>query len=277
MKNGRPGRPFGFCGEGGSGLGAGQPGAMRDSGKRTADQRRDDEEPQLRERRAADEERRPDRTRGVHRNAGDVDADQVDAGEGEADGKAGKARRRTGAGHAEDHGDEEEGRHRFKDQRSAHRIAAIVAGAETILAKPIRRDRVIGLAGGDHIDREGADDRAENLCDDIGQELGRAHPAGEQHTERDRGVEMRARDRTKPVGCGDDRQAEGDRDALHADMAAHQHRRAHAEEHQDEGAEKFCRCFLHGIICPFTFHQTAAGRAARPHTGAEYGGIRGLC
>jgi hypothetical protein len=64
---------------------------VRDLGDGRADERCQPEHPQLRGRVVAIEERHPRRPRRVDRRVGDRDGDQVDPGEGEADGQTGES------------------------------------------------------------------------------------------------------------------------------------------------------------------------------------------
>jgi hypothetical protein len=89
----------------------------RDAG---ADQRGDDEQPDLRKRQrvgASANKGRPERASGIHRCAGDIDAEQMDRDERESDGKSGKTDRRTALGDAEDADEEQEGRNDLKGER----------------------------------------------------------------------------------------------------------------------------------------------------------------
>ena len=66
--------------------------AVEDAAERAADQRRDPEQPELRQRPAADEQRRAGAAGRVDRGVGDRDADEVDQRQAEADGDRGEAR-----------------------------------------------------------------------------------------------------------------------------------------------------------------------------------------
>ena len=65
--------------------------AIEHAAERAADERRDPEHPELRQRPAADEQRRAGAARRVHRGVGDRDADEVDEGQAEADGDAARS------------------------------------------------------------------------------------------------------------------------------------------------------------------------------------------
>src|SRR5215510_11560991 len=63
--------------------------AVQEAAERRAHDRRDPEQPELRDRPPPDEERRPGAARRIHRRVGDGNADEVDEGERQTDGQAG--------------------------------------------------------------------------------------------------------------------------------------------------------------------------------------------
>src|SRR5262249_33959549 len=111
----------------------------------SADHRRDDEQPDLREPLGAGagaDKGRPKSTRRGHRRAGDVDAEKMQRDEREADCKSGDADRRASLGDAEDADQKQERRNHFIDERGADTVLSKIARSPTILpetAIPSRR------------------------------------------------------------------------------------------------------------------------------------------
>jgi len=109
---------------------------------------------------------------------------------------------------------------------------AAVARPPSVLAE------VLVSAGDAHQDRR-AGERAGELGAPVEQHLARGHPAGQEHAQAHRRIDVAARDRPEAVGEGDDGEAERQRDAELADVVAAQDGGAAAEQHQDQGADEF--------------------------------------
>ena len=93
-------------------------------GERAADQRRDDEQPDVASALPPANSAGPERAGRVHRRAVERDADQVDGGQREADRQAGEARRGRPAGHQQDTATKHEGEQHLEDERPAHADAS---------------------------------------------------------------------------------------------------------------------------------------------------------
>ncbi len=127
-------------------------------------------------------------------------------------------------------------------------VLAEIAGAPAVLAEPA--GPAGRLARKDEIEHAGADERAENLGDPVGDHLARAHAAGDEHAEADRRIDVAAGDRPDAVGHGDDGEAEGAGDAEQVDRGrarphAADRRSPAAEEHKGEGSDEFRQLLVH--------------------------------
>ena len=222
------------------------------SGEGRTGQGADDEDPEAGDGRGvAGEERHQRRAEAAGRvdgGAGQADAEDVYAGQRQADDEAAE-----GAvlgllrGHAEDAEHEDEGQHDLDQQA---REGAAVHAAEAVGAEAAGH---VGHAAEleDQGQQGGADQRAEALGEHIADEVLALHAAGEQHAEGDRGVDVAAGDVADAVGRGDDRQAEGQRRedvaAARRRIAADEHRGAAAEHDQCAGSDEFSQIFFHGL------------------------------
>src|SRR5262249_11427955 len=79
------------------------------------------------------------------------------------------------------------------------------------------------------------------LRHDVGRDVLPVEPLAERQPDRDRGVEVAARDVADGVGHRQHRQAEGQGDAVEADLGPGIDRRATSTEHQPEGPEELSR------------------------------------
>src|SRR5208283_3791634 len=102
------------------------------------------EEPKLRERPAAHEERGTGAPSWVHRGAGDGDADEVNEGEGEPNGQSGEAFGSPRVGGPEDDDEEHEGQDHFGDEASLEVVPLWAVLAIAVGGKAVR-----GAEGGD--------------------------------------------------------------------------------------------------------------------------------
>ena len=88
--------------------------AIDDAAEDAADERRDPEQPELRERRTADDQCRSGGARGIDRRIGDRNAHKVNKRQAEADGQRRKAGRRFAVRRAHDDEEEQHGHHDFR-------------------------------------------------------------------------------------------------------------------------------------------------------------------
>ena len=168
-----------------------------------------EEEPDLAERRAADDEGRPEAPGRVDRRARERDADEVHDHQAEADGHAGRALN-GGLVRGEQHDHHEDRREDDLDEEGATlaheqvRLLAVPVGAEAL-------DRLlVERRGGEHpVEEVGPDDPAGELGHDVGHPLLQLHAPRGDEAERDRRVDVAARDRPDGVDEGDEHQAEG--------------------------------------------------------------------
>ena len=159
-----------------------------------------------------------------------------------------KPRRRAAVGRAQDHEQEAEGHHDLADEARRQRIAAGRVRAEAV-AREAGVDVEARLAAGDRIEHGGAGDRAEHLRDDVGHQLGGLEPPARPQADRDRRIEMAARDVADRIGHGQDRQAERQRDAGEADAELRKrcgkHRGAASAKNQPGRSDEFGRKLAH--------------------------------
>ena len=173
-----------------------------------------------------------------------------------------KPRRHEGMRDAEDRREEKECRDDFEHEGRKRVVLAEIPRAPAVLAEPA--GPALRLAGEDDIEHERADDRARDLRDPIGDHVRNAHTARDHHAEAHRRIDVAAGDRSDRVGHGDDREAEGARDAQEIDRgwaASHapDHRRAATEKHQRERPDKFSQSLVH-----FAFLEFARELLGRP-------------
>jgi len=124
--------------------------------------------------------------------------------------------------------------------------------AEAIRSQPARQVEA-RLAGGDHIEHEGARDAAEHLRDDVGANLAERMPATGPEADRHRRIEMTAGNVADRVGHRQHGQAERERYAGEADADLRKGRRQHGTaattEHEPERADEFgCEFLRHGHV-----------------------------
>ena len=187
---------------------------VEQSGQSSAHKRSNDEHPNLGKGSRVlivDEggEGRRDAAGRVDRGAGQIDADEVDEGEGEPDHDSRDlAVSCLFVGDVKDDVDEDEGQNDFGDQRPED-----ATGSQfTRIA-----DRVVaGIASGgeaSHLEDSKYQDRAEESADDlranVDQEFLEGHALGEQAAKGDRGVDVAAADATDRIGHRNDGKAKG--------------------------------------------------------------------
>src|SRR5580698_106565 len=173
------------------------------------------EEPELGEGPSTDEQRRTGAARGVDGKVGDGDAHQMNEGEAEADGQRREAFGGANVSGAEDDEEEEESKDHFGHEAGLHGVAARRVRAITI-AGEVAEDES-GLAAGD--DKEGgcSDESAEDLGNDVGQQMGDGKAAADNEAEGDSGVQVAAGDVADGVAHGEHGEAEGEGNADESD------------------------------------------------------------
>ena len=209
-----------------------------DRGDDRAGQRRGDEDPEVGHGGSLGEEGGAEAAGGVDAGAREVDAENVDQDERQTDGEAGELIVAGLGGDAEDRQHERGGEHGL-DGEAFHHVAAIQRiGAEA--AVPAAEVAEQGRAG------RGAGELGDHVADKVAE----AHAAGQQHAQRDGGIDVAAGNVADGIGHGDDRQAERQRRAqiggvdLRAVAAQHDGRAA-AEKHEHERADKFSEILFH--------------------------------
>ena len=94
-----------------------------------------------------------------------------------------------------------------------------------------------------------AQDRSQHLGDPVPDGVGDRHLARDHHGERDRRVDVAARDRADGVDAEDEHQAEREGDEARSVRLDAHHGRTHREEHQGERADELCdELALHGHL-----------------------------
>ncbi len=115
------------------------------------------------------------------------------------------------------------------------------------------------------IEHAAASDRAQHLGDDVGQELAAREPAAGPEPDRDRRIEVAARDVPDGVGHRQHGQAEGQRDAEEADAQLgkrrRQHRAAAPAEDQPERPDELRPVLSHGLLLSQGDTSTRTGAA----------------
>ena len=162
------------------------------------------------ERRAPDDQRRAQGPGRVHRGPGERDADEVHHHQPEADGDARRPLNR-GLVRGEEHDQDEHRREHDLDQEGA----ALADQQVRLLAVPVGPQAHDGLGvqrrRREHpVQEVGAGDAAGELGDPVGRRLGELHAARAEEAERDRGVDVAARDGPDGVDEGDQHQPEGE-------------------------------------------------------------------
>ena len=123
------------------------------------------------------------------------------------------------------------------------RAQAVFAGAEIAVAVGGEAVQLeAGLARGDHVEHRRRQDGADHLRDDVGHDIGGLELSGGPEPDRDRRIEVAARDVADGIGHREHGQAEGEGDPEEADAERRkgggQHRAAAAAEGKPEGAEE---------------------------------------
>ena len=163
-------------------------------------------------------------------------------------------------GGAVDDEHEEEGQDDLGDDHGRQRVAAGRVRSVTVGAEPsLRLKPLVPLAMAYRTAARG--DRAQELGDDVGDQVADREPFAGPQADRDRRVQVRARDRAEGVGHGQHGEAEGEGDADEADAEVAQagsaaelggqHGGADAAEDQPEGADELGgRAFARGMGYP---------------------------
>ena len=108
------------------------------AGDRAAEQRGEDEEPELEDRVGAGEDADADRAGRVHRGAGGADRGEVDHRQRQADRERGEGRVLVaGVGHRQDHPHEDGGHHHLEQERGPPGVAAALV-PEAVLREVAR-------------------------------------------------------------------------------------------------------------------------------------------
>src|SRR5262249_22011932 len=169
----------------------------------------------------------------------DRDRDQVDQGQGKADRDAGKACRRALRRGADDDEEEEESHHDLGNKTAAE---AVLAGAE--IAVPIGSKAThdpTGLARRDPPQYQGGNDRADDLGDDVRNDVSGAAAPGAPQTNGDRWIEMATQTVTDGKSHGRHGQPEREANPQKADPEFRKPRRQHAAtaaaQSQPQGSE----------------------------------------
>ena len=192
-------------------------------------QGRDQEDPDLAERRATDHEGRPEAPGRVHRGARQRNADEVHDHQPEADGHAGGSLNGCLVRGEQDHHDEDGCQDDLNEEG-----APLAHEQVRLLAVPVRTeslDRLLveGRRGEHPVEEVGPGDAARHLGHDVGHALAQLHPPRGDEAERDRRVDVATRDRPDGVDEGDEHEPEGQ------GGGGHPGRIAQAEELEAEG------------------------------------------
>ena len=127
-----------------------------------AEKRGDDEQPHVRKRCPALDERRTERARRVGRRPVERNADEVDDGQHQADRQPGKARCSRTTGDEQHHDDEQEGEDHFEDERAEH------VDRDTPVVGTERASVVHDVTGRGHeFEQQRTDDGSDHLCDPV--------------------------------------------------------------------------------------------------------------
>ena len=86
------------------------------------------------------------------------------------------------------------------------------------------------------------------LPDPVADQFGRLHPTGGPHAQAYGRIDVAAGDGPNAVSRANERKAKGECDADDADLVAGDHGSTAPKKHQDEGADQFCKVFLHILL-----------------------------
>ena len=215
-----------------------------------AENRGDPEEPELLDGSAANEHGHSGRASRVHGGVGHRDRDEVDEREAETDSNRGKACRSATVGGTHDHEQEDRRKHGFNQECGEHARGLAAKGIQAVGERvgPAvggeGADTCVGEVGaGDRIEECRRDDAADDLGDDVGRGFLSGEAAAGNLAERDRRVQVAARNVADGVGHGKHRKAKRERHAHVTDTggrdAACEHSCAAAAKHKPEGADRF--------------------------------------
>ncbi len=135
--------------------------------------------------------------------------------------------------------------HKLKQNGRLNVVSALISGSPAVLAQPVYRKAVSRCADRNHQQHPCRKNRAHKLSHPIADHVLDRHPPRNTNAQADRGVDVAAGDRANAVGCGNQPQPEGERDAQNADLIAGNHGRSTPKKHQNEGAYQFRQIFLH--------------------------------
>lgn len=221
-----------------------------EGGDDRADDRGDDEHPELGERRGIALDRhddgRAEAAGRVHRRARQRHAHDVHEGEREADDDAGERRGALVRRRTEDGQNEDAGQHDLDDDCARGAEADRRLFAEAIAAQARRQHAAQGGLGDDEGEQCGGAEGADELAHSVTDEVFAGQALVEEHAEGDGGVDVATRDVADDEGHGDDRQAEGERDAQRTERGAGDGNAAATEERERERAERFGCILLEG-------------------------------
>ena len=223
---------------------------VSDTADHAAQNRGDPEEPELLDGRTANEHSHSGRAGRVHRRVGHRDRDEVDEREAEADGNRGKACRCATVGGAHDHEQENSREHGFNEECREHAGGLAAKGVQAVgerVGPTVGGEgadaRVGEVGAGYHIEECRRDDAADDLGDYVGRGFLSGEAAAGNLAERDRRVQVAARNVADGVCHGEHRKTEGERHAHVTDTggrdAACEHSCAAAAKHKPEGADSF--------------------------------------
>src|SRR5580698_10566950 len=166
-----------------------------DGCERGADERRDDEQPELLEGPSSDEDCRSDAAGRVHGGVGDGNADQVNEDKHQADGDSGKSDRGFNVGRSEDSQNQNAGQDDLGDEACSGRILAGGMGCVSVCAQAGDGcDVAIRGSLGDEKDDGRGDDGSDDLRDDIANGILRADLFRQEYAEGNGGVDVTAGD-----------------------------------------------------------------------------------
>src|SRR6516162_8711696 len=214
--------------------------ASQQPGDHRADDRGQPEQPELADILATGEQRRSGAARRIDRGVGDRDRHEMDQGQSEADRDAGKTCSGTLRRAPDDDEEEKERHHHFHKKASPE---AIFAGAEiTIAVGSKAAGDPAWLARCDDPQDRGSDYSGDHLSDDVGNNVTGGAASRAPQADRDRRVEMAARNVPDGISHRQHRQPECERNTQKADPEAWkscgQDCRTAAAEHQPKRAKE---------------------------------------
>ena len=142
--------------------------------------------------------------------------------------------------HPQDHVEEQRGEHDLGDDRCDQAVPGGGVVAEAVSREPSRVRRLgeaLRAVEGNQREQTGADDAADQLCADVGQDVLPGQATRGSDAEGDGRVEVAARDRPEGIGADEHDEADRQGDSENADVGGGEDRGADEGDDEEERSD----------------------------------------